>query len=40
VRGGDDAEKAFWMLLVDIYAHEDSFFEDHMQIIQHFISRL
>ncbi|WP_043326435.1 bifunctional nicotinamide-nucleotide adenylyltransferase/Nudix hydroxylase [Cyanobium gracile] len=40
VRGGDDAEKAFWMPLADIYAHEDSFFEDHVQIIQHFISRL
>ena len=39
VRGGDDAEKAFWMPLVDIYAHEERFFEDHMQIIQHFISR-
>ena len=40
VRGGDDAEKAFWMPLADIYAHEDTFFEDHVQIIQHFISRL
>jgi len=40
VRGGDDAEKAFWMSLADIYAHEDRFFEDHVQIIQHFISRL
>jgi bifunctional NMN adenylyltransferase/nudix hydrolase len=40
VRGGDDAEKAFWMPLADMYAHEDNFFEDHVQIIQHFISRL
>jgi bifunctional NMN adenylyltransferase/nudix hydrolase len=40
VRGGDDADKAFWMPLADIYAHEDTFFEDHVQIIQHFISRL
>ena len=40
VRGGDDAEKAFWMPLADIYAHEDTFFEDHVQIIQHFISRI
>jgi bifunctional NMN adenylyltransferase/nudix hydrolase len=39
VRGADDAEKAFWMPLADIYAHEDNFFEDHVQIIQHFISR-
>ena len=40
VRGADDAEKAFWMPLADIYAHEDNFFEDHVQIIQHFISRV
>jgi bifunctional NMN adenylyltransferase/nudix hydrolase len=40
VRGGHDAEKAFWMPLADIYAHEDTFFEDHVQIIQHFISRI
>jgi bifunctional NMN adenylyltransferase/nudix hydrolase len=40
VRGADDAEKAFWMPLADIYAHEDNFFEDHVQIIQHFISRI
>ena len=40
VRGGDDAEKAFWMPLADIYAHEEKFFEDHVQIIQSFISRV
>ena len=39
VRGGDDAEKAFWMPLADIYSQEDAFFEDHVQIIQHFVSR-
>lgn len=39
VRGGDDAEKAWWMSLADLYAHEDQFFEDHFQILQHFISR-
>ncbi|WP_338461262.1 bifunctional nicotinamide-nucleotide adenylyltransferase/Nudix hydroxylase [Synechococcus elongatus IITB7] len=39
VRGGDDAEKAWWMSLADLYAHEDQFFEDHFQIIQHFVSR-
>ncbi|MCP9859000.1 adenylyltransferase/cytidyltransferase family protein [Cyanobium sp. Cruz-8D1] len=40
VRGGGDADKAFWMPLADIYAHEDTFFEDHVQILQHFISRI
>lgn len=39
VRGGDDAEKAFWLSLADLYTYEDSFFEDHVQIIRHFISR-
>ena len=40
VRGGDDAEKAFWIPLADIYAHEERFFADHVQIIQSFISRV
>jgi bifunctional NMN adenylyltransferase/nudix hydrolase len=40
VRGGDDAEKAFWMPLADFYAREDSVFEDHVQIIRHCISRV
>ena len=40
VRGGDDSDKGFWMPLMDIYAHEDRFFEDHVQIIQHFIARI
>lgn len=39
VRGGDDAEKAFWMPLAEIYSQEEAFFEDHVQIIQHFVSR-
>ena len=40
VKGGDDASKAWWMSLSDLYAHEDSFFEDHFQIVQHFVSRI
>ena len=40
VRGADDADKAFWLSLADLYTHEDNFFEDHVQIIRHFISRL
>lgn len=40
VRGGDDSEKAFWISLADLYANEESVFEDHLQIIQHFICRL
>ena len=40
VRGASDAEKAFWMPLAEIYGHEERFFEDHVQIIQSFISRV
>ncbi len=40
VKGSDDAEKAWWMSLADLYAHEDQIYEDHFQIIQHFISKI
>ena len=40
VRGSDDAEKARWMTLADLYAHEDEIYEDHLQIIQHFVSKV
>jgi bifunctional NMN adenylyltransferase/nudix hydrolase len=39
VKGGDDAAKAFWMSLNDIYLNEDHFFEDHVSIITHFVNR-
>lgn len=34
VKGGDDAEKAFWMPLSEVKSEE--MFEDHYQIIKHF----
>jgi bifunctional NMN adenylyltransferase/nudix hydrolase len=40
VKGSDDADKAWWMSLADLYAHEDRIFEDHFQIIQHFVSKV
>jgi bifunctional NMN adenylyltransferase/nudix hydrolase len=40
VKGSDDAEKAWWMSLADLYAHEDRIYEDHFQIIQHFVSKV
>ncbi len=40
VKGSDDAEKAWWMSLADLYAHEDHIYEDHFQIIQHFVSKV
>jgi bifunctional NMN adenylyltransferase/nudix hydrolase len=40
VKGNDDAEKAWWISLGDLYAHEDEIYEDHFQIIQHFVSKV
>lgn len=36
VKGGDDADKAFWLPISSIADYEDKFFEDHMQIIRFF----
>jgi bifunctional NMN adenylyltransferase/nudix hydrolase len=40
VKGGDDAQKAWWMSLADLYAQEEQIYEDHFQIIQHFVSKV
>ena len=40
VKGGDDAEVAFWMPLMDLGIREEEFYEDHVHIIQHFINKL
>lgn len=39
VKGDDDADKAWWMPLRDVLASEDSFFEDHFHIINHFVNK-
>jgi bifunctional NMN adenylyltransferase/nudix hydrolase len=39
VEGADDADKAFWIPLADLYEHEDKFFEDHVHIIRYFTNR-
>lgn len=39
VKGGDDAEKAFWMPLADLWTKEDEFFEDHLDICRHFLAK-
>lgn len=39
VRGMDDAACAVWMPLMDVYAMEDKFFEDHAHIIRYFMNR-
>lgn len=36
VKGADDAERAHWMSLSDVFRNEERFFEDHSHIIQHF----
>ncbi len=38
VRGGDDADKAFWLPVSEISSKEEQFFEDHRHIIGHFLS--
>ncbi|MBE9196087.1 bifunctional nicotinamide-nucleotide adenylyltransferase/Nudix hydroxylase [Synechocystis sp. LEGE 06083] len=40
VKGGHDAQKAWWMSLADLYAQEEQIYEDHFQIIQHFVSKI
>lgn len=37
VKGGDDADKAFWIPVADLRMKEDEFFEDHFSIVQHFL---
>jgi bifunctional NMN adenylyltransferase/nudix hydrolase len=39
VKGMDDADKAWWVPLRDIFGHENEFFEDHFHIITYFTHR-
>jgi bifunctional NMN adenylyltransferase/nudix hydrolase len=39
VKGGDDADKAFWMPIYDVLTKEDQFYEDHAHIITSFIHK-
>jgi bifunctional NMN adenylyltransferase/nudix hydrolase len=39
VKGSDDARKAQWISLADIDSLKSQIFEDHYDIIQHFVSR-
>lgn len=38
VKGRDDADRAFWMPLMDVAKNESSFFEDHSAIIHYFVN--
>lgn len=37
VKGGDDAAKAFWIPLNELYSRQEEFFEDHYHIINYFV---
>lgn len=37
VKGGDDADKAFWLPISSIADYEDKFFEDHHSILRFFL---
>lgn len=39
VKGMDDADKAWWMSLRDVFASEPKFFADHYHIINRFVNR-
>lgn len=39
VKGMDDADKAWWMPLRDVFAREPEFFADHYHIINRFVNR-
>ena len=39
VKGDDDAEKAFWMPLRDVFTQEEKFFEDHCHILSYFVKK-
>jgi len=39
VKGADDADKAWWMPLNELFARESEFFEDHWHIVNYFVNR-
>lgn len=40
VKGGDDAEGAQWVPIGDLPLHEDQFYEDHLQIINYWLTKI
>jgi bifunctional NMN adenylyltransferase/nudix hydrolase len=38
IKGSDDAKRAFWLSLNDLYSYEENFFEDHIHIIGYFLN--
>lgn len=39
VKGDDDAEKAMWVPIADVFANEEEMFEDHLHIISYFYNK-
>lgn len=39
VKGDDDAEKALWIPITELYARSDEIFEDHLHIVDYFYSK-
>ena len=39
VKGGDDADKAFWLPLREFNAREEECFEDHFHIVSYFVNK-
>lgn len=40
VKGDDDAERAMWIPIADLYIRENEFYEDHLHIISYFVNKL
>lgn len=39
VKGMDDADKAWWVPLHEVYEREDQFFDDHFHIVSNFVNK-
>lgn len=39
VKGDDDAEKALWIPITELYSRSDEIFEDHLHIVDYFYSK-
>jgi bifunctional NMN adenylyltransferase/nudix hydrolase len=40
VKGDDDAERAVWIPIADLFIREEEFYEDHLHIISYFTNKL
>jgi bifunctional NMN adenylyltransferase/nudix hydrolase len=40
IKAADDAERAIWMPIADLFVKEDQFYEDHAHIIEYFVRKI